>query len=207
MSSVIEKYDHQFKYAGVLLNLMVAYQFLILWISPSIEDPEKIKAYAMLMVFEFILVHSGVFMAVMPKKISLFVFVPFYAIFAFGLNAAMKDNTLFIIYLLVVLNRMRFAFSDVTPTIKSRIIITSILAAVSYLILAFAVVLPRDYIPTFGLNEKFLITSGYTFNKTGSGIFVDSPHIAICLGVLYYCSLALIEVLFLRKDFKNITIL
>lgn len=115
----------------------------------------------------------------------------------------MQDNTILIAYLLVVFNRMRFAFSDVSPALRKRAILTSILAAISYFILIFVVVFSMNFIPELGLNTDFLELSGYNAAKTSGGIFIDTPHVAICFGLLYYCILVLIEVMLLKKEFSN----
>jgi len=118
--NIIEKYDKPFEYAGIFMSLLIAYQFLMVWLSPDASDSSKISSMAGLMAFEFVMVHSGVFMAVMPKKISLFILIPFYGLFALAFTASIGNTDILIIYLIVVFNRMRFAFSDVSSHIKNR---------------------------------------------------------------------------------------
>ena len=65
---------------------------------------------------------------------------------------------------------MRFAFSDVSSVLKKRAIITSVIAAMLYFVLIFAVVVPMEYIPEFGLTPEFLETSGYNANKTSGSV-------------------------------------
>lgn len=201
--NIIEKYDRQFEYAGILMNLAIAYQFYNVWSQPDLENFETISTLASLMIFEFILVHSGVFMAVMPKKISLYILLPFYGLFALAFNTMTESNIILYIYLMVIFNRMRFAFSDVSPRLKSRAIITSIIAALLYFVLIFAVVVPMEYIPELGLTPTFLENSGYNANKTSGGIFIDTPHIAICFGFCYYCALSIAEALLIRYKYSS----
>ena len=70
MMRIIERYDRQFEYAGVLMDVVIAYQFFSIWHHPTMDDLPQLGTLSLLMIFEFIMVHSGVFMAVMPKKIS-----------------------------------------------------------------------------------------------------------------------------------------
>ncbi|WP_291870559.1 hypothetical protein [Maribacter sp.] len=200
---IIEKYDRQFEYFGILINLLIAYQFYAIWSNPSIHDAGVVSTLAALMAFEFIMVHSGVFMAIMPKKISLYILFPVYGLFALAFNAMTESNIILISYLLVIFNRMRFAFSDVSPALKKRAMLTSVLAVLAYFFLIFAVVFSMDFIPSLGLNKDFLEISGYNAAKTSGGIFIDTPHIAICFGLIYYCILVLIEVLLLKRTFSN----
>ncbi len=197
---ILERYDRQFEYAGILMNLVIAYQFYAIWTAPTTNEASKIFTLGTLMAFEFILVHSGVFMAVMPKKISLFVLFPIYGLFALCFNYFITDNTILFVYLAVIFNRMRFAFSDVSKAIKQRAIFTSVFAAAGYFFLIMAVVFLSNHIPELGLTPDFLQLAGYDEVKGDSGgVFIDTPHIAICFGMLYYGMLAIIEALLLRS--------
>ena len=158
-----------------------------------------------LMAFEFVMVHSGVFMAVMPKKISLYFLIPFYGVFALAFTASMGTTDILIIYLVVVFNRMRFAFSDVSPQIKNRTILLSILAAIAYLFLIFIIIFTNGIFGEQGLTQEFLNATSYFENLNAGGEFLERPHTAISFGFFYYCTLALFEALLLRAKMpKNI---
>jgi len=45
-----------------------------------------------------------------------------------------------------------------------------------------------------GLTESFLIDSGYRAQITSGGLFIDSPHVPLAMGVVYFAVLALIEI-------------
>ena len=201
MMRIIERYDRQFEYAGVLMDVVIAYQFFSIWHHPTMDDLPQLGTLSLLMIFEFIMVHSGVFMAVMPKKISLFVLIPFYGVFAWAMNNALDDNTVMYIYLMVVFNRMRFAFSDVSIEIRNRAFYKSVMAAMMYFFMIFIFVFGADYIPKLGLTEEFISLSGYGKDLKYEGAFVDLPHSAMAFGVFYYCGLALIEALLLKRTF------
>lgn len=208
MVNIVEKYNKPFEYAGILMHLIIAFQFLKLWYQPNFDDAEKIYAMAVLMAFEFILMHSGVFMAVMPKKISLYVLVPIYGLFAWAFSQSMPDNSILIIYGFIILNRMRFAFSDVSPALKNKAILTSTLGAFSYFVLIFVCVFTNSIFGELGLTPSFLDISGYFNHTKASGAFIDTPHIAIGFGFFYYCALTLIEAVLLivgPKKVKNAT--
>jgi hypothetical protein len=200
MTSILEKHDKPFEYAAIVMNLIIAYQFLKLWYMPQFSDVAHLFSMAMLMAFEFIMVHSGVFMAVMPKKISLFLLVPIYALFAFAFFKATENNTILIVYGLVVLNRMRFAFSEVSAYLKKRAILISILAALSYFVLIFVCLFTNGIFGELALTQEFLNTSGYFNHTKGSGVFVETPHIAISFGFFYHSLLAIIEALLLNSS-------
>ncbi len=171
----------------------MAYHFFALWYEPQNYPTTKISNFVTLMIFEFVMVHSGIFMAFMPKRLSLFIFVPFYGVFALIFNSFVENDSILIIYLIAVFNRMRFAFSDVSSEIKGQAAMRSVFSAFAYFVLIFVVLIFQSYIPHLGLTPDFLNYSGYfnTINATGN--FVESPHIAICFGVIYYLVLACVE--------------
>lgn len=191
-SNIIEKYNVPFEYVGAFMNLLLAYQFYMIWTSPAISDANKIADYAVLMGFEFVMVHSGVFMAVMPKKISLYVLLPVYGLFALAMNSFVSDNSVLIIYGIVVFNRMRFAFSDVSKKIQQKAIFNSVLAVLVYFVLVFVVAFNNEHIPLFGLTKEFLAEINYYENLKTGGLLLDEPQTAFSLGFLYYTILALL---------------
>jgi len=198
---IIEKYNRHFEYASILMNIFIAFQFYRIWLNPTIADADRINTMILLIVFEFIMVHSGVLMSITPKKISLFALVPFYGLFAWGFNFAAEDNMVVIIYLIVVFNRMRFAFSDVPSVIKQQTILKSILAALAYFILIFVFLFGAKYVPRWGMTSETMLGIGYYKNQNASGLIVEMPHIAMAFAFVYYCILAIIEAFALLPKF------
>ncbi|WP_123912127.1 hypothetical protein [Flavobacterium sp. AJR] len=160
--------------------------FLMVWLHPEQYNTSLINDLAILIVFEFIMVHSGVFMAVMPKRYSIFVFFPMYGLFAYSFNNSVIDTNIFYIYLLVVLNRMRFAFSNVSDEIRLKEIAKSVFRAMLYFVLLFAVVLGNVFVPKLGLTPDFLEKVHYFDEIKSSGLIMEKPYIAMCMGFLYY---------------------
>ncbi|GAB5473361.1 MAG: hypothetical protein Mars2KO_14600 [Maribacter sp.] len=198
---IIEKYNRQFEYAGVLMTVLIAFQFYLIWRDPGLNDAPKIATMSLLMGFEFIMVHSGVFMSAMPKKISLFVLIPFYGLFALAFNLAAQDNLVLIIYLVVVFNRMRFAFANVPKEIKAQNILKSVLAALTYFVLIFPFAFGAEYVPEWGMTPEKMELIGYPGDTSASGLLIEMPHVAIAFGCAYYCILAIIEAVSLRPSF------
>jgi len=199
--NIIEKYNQQFQYAGLLMTVLIAYQFNSIWQNPLVGDAPKISTMATLMAFEFIMVHSGVFMSVMPRKISLYALIPFYGLFALAFNAAAEDHTVLLIYLMVVFNRMRFAFSDVPKVMKERAIFQSVLAAIVYFVLIFPFVFGSVHVPELGMTAATMEAINYPGDTNVSGVFAEMPHVAIAFGFTYYCILAIVEAFSLRPKF------
>ena len=191
-NSILEKIEPSFELVDVVMMGFMAYQYFKLWIDPQYGDAEKIFQMAGLMGFEFIMVHSGVFMAVMPRKVSLLIFVPAYGLFAWAFNDIIGGgNLVAYIYLIAVFNRMRFAFFNVNEELKNKQILRSVFAVLTYFFLLLGVAFGSKLIPEFGLNDVNLSFIGYDEAKTHGGLFLDEPQTAICLGSIYYLILAL----------------
>jgi len=188
----IEKYDNQFAFTGVLFNLALVIQAYLLWSNPSINDADKIYTIAILISFEFFMIHSGVFMAVFSRKISLYIFFPLYGLFALAINAMADGNAVLYLYLIVVFQRMRFAFSDVNKGLKNKAIAFSTYAVLIWLFAIGIIMFNKNNLPLNALTEDFLTLSGYR-DKHSIGAFTDTPHIAMAFCIIYYLLLALTE--------------
>jgi hypothetical protein len=169
-------------------------EMLRLWFSPGPDDVARILTLSVLITFEFVLVHSGLFMAMLPKRFSLVLLIPFYSLFAIVLNFAVPGNAVLLLYLIVIFVRVRFAFSNPTREEKIKTLIVSASATCLYLILVTIFAGGASFIPDFGLSQEYLISNDY-FNQTdASGLFIEKPHIAIALGSFYFTLLALLEI-------------
>ena len=189
-------------FTETVFQAFYATQFLLVWMHPEKCSVSLVNDLSILIIFEFIMVHSGVFMSGLPKNISLYVFVPFYGIFAFGFNASVIDTNIFYIYLSTVLSRMLFAFADVSDEIRMQQLGKSAIKCTFYFFLMFAVALGHFFIPKLGLTQEYLQNSNYFSIVKSSGLFIEKPYIPMCMGFLYY----LIPVLyFFYVVYKNIT--
>ena len=191
--NIIKKYDKPFEFAGIIMNLIIAYQIYLLWSQPQLTDVNKIYSMVILIVFEFFMVHSGALMALIPRKISLKILFPFYGLFAIIFSTILSNSIILIVYLLAVFNRMRFAFSDVSISIKVRAIVTSLLALLAYFILVFVILVGQFFISPLGLSAEFLEQSNYLTSSNTKGLFIEAPHIALAFGCIYYIIIASIE--------------
>ena len=186
---------------GILIYAALIYEMLRLWIAPTADDTARILTLAVMMGFEFIMVHSGVFMAVFPRKISLFIFVPIYGLFAWSFNSMVPGNEILYLYLGVVFVRMRFAFSNATEKEKSMNMLMSLIAVMSYFFLILIFAFNSERIPKMGLTPEFLESSGYLKDVAVGGIFTDMPNVPLAMGVIYFTLLAYSEI----KIYKLLT--
>ena len=193
-NSILETIEPSFLFADFLMMGFMAFKYYMLWSNPQNGDAAVIFQMAGLMGFEFIMIHSGVFMAMMPKWLSLLVFAPFYGLFAWAFNRIIGgDNLVAYIYMIAVFNRMRFAFFNVSEEMKQKQVGRSVFAAMLYFFLVFGIVLGTSLIPELGLSTENLEKIGYAEAKTHGGLFLDEPKTAICLGTIYYMGLCLLS--------------
>ncbi len=191
--NILEKYDRPFIYGGILMNLFLSLQIFILWYSPNLNEAGKIYTAVWLIIFEFFLVHSSLITAVLPKKVSIpFLFV-FYGSFAWLFNSKLPGNIILIVYMIMVFNRMRFAFYEVDPKTKRKTKWLSGMAIATYFVLAFIIGFGNEYVSKLGLTDSYLSLSGYNGLKLAGGEFIDHPHLALSLGSIYYFLLSIQE--------------
>lgn len=198
---MIERWDKPFEYFGFLNLVLMAFYYGSLWFSATPSDVDKVFKFSYLMGFEFIMVHSGVMMAMFPARFSLFIFFPFYGVFAlaFQFMIGFSDWTITTLYCVTVFNRMRFAFFNTSQEIRDRVIGQSVFAVMLYFFLVMFIVIGKNILPEFALNEAFRNSRNYLDAKKLGGLFTDYPHTAIALGTLYFSFLALFDWWLIRK--------
>jgi len=129
--------------------------------SPGPSDGETILTLGVMMALEFILAHSGVMMALAPKRLALIILVPAYAIFAWFLSSSVPNNTLIWLYFGVVATRMRFAFSAPSKDATIANAIFSITVGITYFILLMVIGGLSDDLPRYGITEAYLDSIQY----------------------------------------------
>ena len=182
------------EWVGIAFYALLVFQYLSLWIAPGQNDGVKIHGLTWLFLFEFVLAHSGIFMAVFPRKTALFIFVPFYGLFALAFNAAVPGNTILFLYCGVILMRMRFIFSDPSSPARGRALTLSILSAVLFFLCTVVIFSAAGILPKLGLTEGYLASIDFANLSDSSGDFVDNPHAAMATGAVYFTLLAMTEI-------------
>ena len=194
-----------FSLIGIGLNIFLVYTLLRLWICPQISDIELIFNLIILLFFEFIMTHSGVFMSLLGRSWKGWLFFTlFYGLFALAFNAVVSGNQIIILYGAVVLNRMLpNIFSNPEQSERAKRVVISGLYAMIYFLLLIVVILSASHIPQFGLTEEFLEAANYSEVFTASGNFSETPHVFMCFGVLYYLALTLMETIMIKREVKK----
>ena len=183
----IYKHNDTFERIGVLVNVLLCLLCLTIWMAPTLFSPEFIFSTIALLAFEFILLHSALFMV-----LSYWLFIPVYFLFAYAFNKASPDNSIMIIYLLTVLNRVRYIFSTNSDELQGKSVIRGIyyfFYAYFPLMLLVIVLELIGLIPELGMGKEVLKDMGYKY----LGRSDLDPQTMMLFGVLYYSRTLLLE--------------
>jgi len=189
-----------FRWANLALYAAIIAEMLRLWIAPGPGDAGRIYTLTILMAFEFVMAHSGLFMAIVPRRFALFAFVPFYGLFALAFSAAAGSLLILGLYLAVVALRMRHAFSDPPPEVRARGFATSFAALMIYFGCVVVFAMAADFVPVFGLTPDYLQRAGYFQLMTAEGVFPEMPQVPLAMGAVYYALLGYAEFRIARTD-------
>jgi len=182
------------EWVGIALYGVLVFQYVTLWQTPGAEDGARIATLTTLVIFEFVLAHSAIFMAAFPRKIALFIFVPFYGLFAWAMNASVPGNTVALLYAGVVLIRMRFIFSDPSESAKMRALGMSVISMALFMVCIITFSANAERLPEWGLTEAYLTAINFRDITGTSGDFIDNPHAAMAMGATYFTLVALAEI-------------
>jgi hypothetical protein len=165
--------------------------FLIAWIAPSIPGPEYVKNLMLVMLIEFIVMHSSAFYSVIAtdsddsrikRTLWLIGLSAFYLAFVAGFAFAFDSSwPLFAFAWLFV---SRFIHLWIHPAESGaeagRLMTLWGASAFAYLVGAFAtVMLP---LPALGITPDFI----RSMHLPGSGEWIDRPYTVLAFGALYF---------------------
>lgn len=162
----------------------------------SIDDGHWVRFGVGILVLEFILIHSGAFVATIgtDKETSTFnrfkVFAglfAFYGLFAGAMALAFKSWTLFIIYSAVMLSRWQGLLTHPHEA-KEEAMKRSGLGALFYLLATFlSIFIPW---PTLGITTSVL---NEVYSDRGGGHWEAHPEAALAAGVIYFTLVGITE--------------
>lgn len=180
--------------AGAVPDLLIAGGFLITWVNPHVLGTERIRFYLMLMMLEFIVVHSAAFMgtaaARLPtiggKVVSVIGLACFYSLFAGGFALSFKSWWPLVAFWLLTINRLvTYIAIGIASDDQVKAMSASWGASVLFYVLgAFMTVLIP--LPRFGVTSRVVAS----LHLTGSGLWIDEPHRVMAFGFLYFTAQA-----------------
>lgn len=183
--------------SAALPDLAIAGVFLATWLSPDSVRPGLAKTLVLVMLLEFIVVHSAGFMGValaggMPaarKTLATLGLGGFYTLFVAGFALAFKTAWPLVSFWGLTANRLLGALFHRGPGDEAMAYVVRSWAggAVFYLLFAFVTVLLP--VPRLGLTPDVVAKLGLE----GGGLWIDEPWRPVAFGTLYFTAVALSE--------------
>jgi hypothetical protein len=178
-------------------DLGLAAVFLLVWIAPGMAPAGTLEWLMLVMLLEFIIVHSSAFMGTVmfgtgtraQKLMRVLGLSAFYTLFVGGFALAFKTWWPLASFWGLQVNRMLGVLVGQPPRGGERAFMgrTWAAGALFYLGGVFATVLLP--VPRLGLTREFV--SGESL--PGSGQWVDEPHRLVAFGFLYFAATAISE--------------
>jgi hypothetical protein len=180
-----------------LPNIALAATFLITWIAPFTFGEKMISDLVIIMIMEFIIIHSSVFMGIimistLPKqKKALFLtgIGLFYSLFVAGFSFGFGVWWPFIAFWTLMANKLSAIFLGTVPSEEQKALIGTswVLGVVCYLggVMVTAVI----PLPALGITAEVIAAQEFE----GSGSWIDEPQTALAFGFLYFSAVAFTE--------------
>jgi len=196
-----------FSLIGLLFNIFLIYKFITLWTNPQVDDFDMIFNLIVLLIFEFFLIPTGMFVIIAGRSFINWLFGSiFFGTFALLFNSLVKGNFILIIFVAMVLNRILFLIFNRAQTDRNKEMNKMLLIFLMYFGLVVLVAITAYFIPRFGLTESFLDTTNYMDDIDWEFELFDMPHISMCFGILYYLALTIIEIVSFVNKKNNVSI-
>jgi len=178
LSNLLHHHQEKFEKFGLLINVLMCLLCLAIWIVPTAFSNETIIGTRTLIAFEFIILHSALFM-----MISYWVFIPLYFLFAFAFNQFTSDNAIMITFLVIVLNRVRFIFMKNGDELGGKNVAR---ALYQFFLNYFPLMILGAIFQLIGLIPEFGLTEETIKNKRLVDKWDYKHHTAMAIGVFYY---------------------
>lgn len=180
---------------NALPDTITSATFLCAWIAPGLIGYDRVRDLLLLMLIEFIVMHSGAFTSTIlcaenvsraKRAASLAEFTAFYLLFVLGFSFAFGSTWPIWAFLWLFVSRFLLLFTSRAQTAAKvqRMFSGWIVSALAYLVGAFATILLP--LPRFGINPQAIAA----MHLPGSGLWVEKPWTVLAFGTFYFGVLA-----------------
>jgi hypothetical protein len=183
--------------AAAIPDLALGVTFLLVWIAPVPLAPSVIPHLMLVMVLEFIIIHSSFFTGAVllkpgPKRgraLALLGLGVFYTIFVGAFSLAFRTGWPLITFWALMLNRMAGVLLGNSPAGDERATLQRswVASLIFYMgggFLTMLLPVPRLALAPAVLSQQHLV---------GSGVWVDEPHRMVAFGFLYFTAVGFSE--------------
>ncbi|MGA3698287.1 hypothetical protein ACPAVH_20730 [Enterobacteriaceae bacterium TYF_5] len=158
------------------------------WCYPALFSVQTIYNLTVIFIFEFILVHSGLFMAVLARTKLIFVLIPVYSVFAFMINSFVMgdENIVLWLYAVIVANRLIGSYQAKSREAWNKNVLNSAYMTLNFLFCIFLIAMIRFIVPYGGLTPEYLDKVNYLNLIASHSEYFNAPHVGMALGTLLY---------------------
>jgi hypothetical protein len=184
-------------------DLGISAVFLITWLRPDTFGPQFVRRLVLVMLLEFIVIHSAGFMGAatisavsrLRRILVILGFGLFYSLFTGAFSLAFHTTWPFLSFWVLIANRMLGVVVSPAGDLKEAnvVMLGWGLTVLAYLGCCFLTVLVP--MPRFGITAEVVQRQAFT----GGGLWIDQPHTAIAFGFFYFLVVGLGEILLVGK--------
>lgn len=179
-------------------DLGLAAVFLVTWIRPNALGQTMVKHLVLVMLVEFLVIHSAGFMsgaalgaASRPKRLlAILGLALFYSMFTGAFSLAFHTSWPFISFWVLVANRMLGVIVSPVEDLKGANVVMAgwALNVLAYLGCCFLTVMVP--MPRFGISAEVVAAQHFS----GGGLWIDQPQTAVAFGFFYFLVVGLGEI-------------
>lgn len=207
---ILKRFDRIFDYVGVLLAAILSFMYFYMWLFAQPNNIGLVYSLAILLVFELFMIHSSILLMVTPRKFVVGLFILLFGGFVALLYLTMPPESvlLSLLYISVVLIRMRYAFFPVYEDVKRYTLSISIFAVLLCIVLILVLSYFSPYISEFNLDRIFRGLSKLKHLPEQSTLVLEHGNLIMCFGFLYFgimslFKLSLVGAISVEEDYAN----
>jgi hypothetical protein len=185
-------------YVSALPDLVMALMFLATWIEPTALGRNMIQYLVLVMLMEFIIIHSSAFfgaalLSTLPKlkkTLAVLGLGAFYTLFVAGFSLAEGEWWPIVAFWGLVFNRLMSVLLGRSIEGKEKVSMMAmwVIGTVCYLGGVFLTILLP--VPELGITPEFAAA----LPMHGGGLWFDEPHRLVAFGFIYFTAIGLIEI-------------
>jgi hypothetical protein len=182
-----------------LFDFVTAFTFFATWIRPDWLGRDWVKSLMLVMLVEFLVVHSFGFLMVAGEEggarsiLALLGLGAFYLLFAGAFALAFRSWWPVLLFGWLVGSKLFALFTGAVEPAEQRAYVTAVwaISTLAYLVLvALTSLLP---LPRLGVREH---ARAYGVDRKATGLWMEQPHRVIAFGALYFTVVGIARVLY-----------
>jgi len=185
--------------ASAVPDLALGLVYLVTWIAPAALSPGMFSTLTLIMLLEFIIIHSAGFMGTLmispapprAKLMGMLGLGAMYTLFVGAFSASFHTAWPLVSFWALMINRMSGVLLKQAPEGEERLFMQRSWAVTTMLYLFGAFLTMMPWLPRFGLTLQF--AAHIHMPSSVSGAWVSEPHRLVAFGFLYFTAVGVSE--------------